>query len=283
MACARLLWAIRTHHSHTFLPLLTSPFFFLILSSLPSAFSPCPVTEPSVWTDCDIGCVGDRLAGVISEGEKNRSASLYLTPSLLHQPLMKEGLTGDTGEGNIIHLYFKKGGYLSPKAPLSSRSLGNSMNKENGCKRKKFRMFGSYDSISLSNLCISPTRYFSHTNCEPMTVIHDDLLCMWIQNKPWGHSKSVMHLQYAAANHLQSSMTQTHSSSDIIMNRSIACWFRTKMYYHNSEWINFTNTCENTSWLNSKLCNSSNIMVVQQSDATMTDFHIKWIPRESNW
>lgn len=97
--CVLLLWGTGTRHSHTFLPLLTSPFFFfLISSSLPSAFSPCPVPELSVWTDCDIGCVGDRPAGVISEGRENRSASLYLTPSLLHRPLMKEGLTGDSGE-----------------------------------------------------------------------------------------------------------------------------------------------------------------------------------------
>lgn len=81
---------------------------FLHLSCLPSAFSPCPVTEPSVWTDCDIGCVGDRLADVISEGEKNRSASLYLTPSPTHQTLMKEGLTRDTVVGNVSHLFFKR-------------------------------------------------------------------------------------------------------------------------------------------------------------------------------
>lgn len=96
------------HATVAFLPLLTSPLFFLILSSLPSAFSPCPVTEPSVWTDGDIGCVGDRPVGVISEGEKNRSASLYLTPFLLHQPLMTGGLTRDTVAGNVIHLFFKR-------------------------------------------------------------------------------------------------------------------------------------------------------------------------------
>lgn len=66
--------------------------------SVLSAFSPCPVTELSVWTDCDIGCVGDRLAGVISEGEKNISASLYLTPFHFHQLLMEEGLSGDSRE-----------------------------------------------------------------------------------------------------------------------------------------------------------------------------------------
>lgn len=119
--------------SHTFLALLTSPFFFLLISSSPPfAPSPCPVTEPSVWTDRDIGCVGDRLAGVISEGEKNRSVSLYLTPSLLHQSLMKEGLTGDSS-GCII--YFSEGGYLSWRAFLSSRSPGNSINK-NKLRRK---------------------------------------------------------------------------------------------------------------------------------------------------
>lgn len=68
------------HFSPSFLPSFP-PFCFL---------HPCPVTEPGVWTDCDIGCVGDRLAGVISEGEENSSASLYLTPSLLHQPLMRD-------------------------------------------------------------------------------------------------------------------------------------------------------------------------------------------------
>lgn len=62
--------------------------------SVLSAFSPCPVTELSVWTDCDIGCVGD----VISEGEKNISASLYLTPFHFHQLLMEEGLSGDSRE-----------------------------------------------------------------------------------------------------------------------------------------------------------------------------------------
>lgn len=77
--CDLLLRATRTQHCHT-----SSPLFLL---------SPCPVTEPSVWTDCDIGCVGDRLAGVISEGEKNRSVSLYLTPSFLHPSLMN----GETG------------------------------------------------------------------------------------------------------------------------------------------------------------------------------------------
>ena len=76
LARALLLLATGTRHS-PFLPPLTPPFFSLGSSSLPAAFSPCPVTEPSVWTDCDIGCVGDRLAGVISEGEKNRSASSF--------------------------------------------------------------------------------------------------------------------------------------------------------------------------------------------------------------
>lgn len=74
--------------------------------SLLSAFSPCPVTELSVWTDCDIGCVGDRLAGVISEGEKNISGSLYLTPFHFHQPLMEEGLVEIAG--NVFHLFFKR-------------------------------------------------------------------------------------------------------------------------------------------------------------------------------
>lgn len=86
------LRATGTCHSHTFLPLLTSSLLFLVSTCLPSCFfPPCPAPEPGVWTDCDIGCVGDGLAGVISEGErkkeKNRSASLYLTPSSLLQQL----------------------------------------------------------------------------------------------------------------------------------------------------------------------------------------------------
>jgi len=69
-----------------------------------------------VWTDCDIGCVGDRLAGVISEGEKNRSASLYLTPSLLHQPLMKEGLGGDSRK--CYSFIFQKVAIFLPQEPF---------------------------------------------------------------------------------------------------------------------------------------------------------------------
>jgi len=55
-----------------------------------------------VWSDCDIGCVGDRLTGVISAGEKNRSASLYLTPSLLHQLLMKED------QGMLMAVFYRQ-------------------------------------------------------------------------------------------------------------------------------------------------------------------------------
>lgn len=105
MACTLLLRALTVTHLYPCWLLPSSSFPSFIL---PSAFSPCPVTEPSVWTDCDIGCVGDRLADVISEGEKNRSASLYLTPSPTHQTLMKEGLTRDTVVGNVSHLFFKR-------------------------------------------------------------------------------------------------------------------------------------------------------------------------------
>lgn len=74
------LWAKGTCTSRTFLPLLT-PSSSLISSFLLPVFTPCPVTEPGVWSDCDIDCVGDRLTGVISEVEENRSATLYSTPS----------------------------------------------------------------------------------------------------------------------------------------------------------------------------------------------------------
>lgn len=193
MACALLLWAIRTHHSHTFLPLLTSPFFLLILSSLPSAFSPCPVTEPSVWTDCDIGCVGDRLAGVISEGEKNRSASLYLTPSLLHQPLMKEQLTRDTVEGNVIHLFFKRWLSFSSKGLFEFKVSGKFHESRKQMQKEIILILNVWKlwlSLALSQTYVSLLHIithsvyqtFSHTNCEPMTVMYDDplsaFLCM---------------------------------------------------------------------------------------------------------
>lgn len=107
-------------HSHIFTlvdslpPLFFS--FFPLLSSLPSAFFLCPVTEPSVWTDCDIGCVGDRLAGVISEGEKNRSASLYLTPFPLPLAFDEERNDERYCKRRKKYSYFSKGGFLTRKA-----------------------------------------------------------------------------------------------------------------------------------------------------------------------
>ena len=65
------------------------------------------MTEPSVWTDCDIGCVGDRLTGVISEGgEKQIGVSLLNT--LAPSPAADEGRTDGEIAGNVIHLFFQK-------------------------------------------------------------------------------------------------------------------------------------------------------------------------------
>lgn len=133
MQCALLLGATGTWQSHIFTLVdfsLLPPHFILP----PFCFPACPVPEPSVWTDCDIGCVGDRPAGVISEVEKNRSASLYLTPSLL-PPAADEGRT-DWRWQAILFIYFSKGSYLSWRAVLSSRSIQNSINKENCCRGK---------------------------------------------------------------------------------------------------------------------------------------------------
>lgn len=113
--------------------MLMSPASLIPLPPLLMA-SPCPATEPGMWSDYDVGCAGDGRNGVISEGEENRSASLYLTPSLFRQSLMREGSTRDTVTANAPHSFFN--GYLLPKVARSSRPLGKSINKENQCKRR---------------------------------------------------------------------------------------------------------------------------------------------------
>lgn len=109
-----------------------------VLSTLSSTYSSCPVSEPGMRSDCDIGCVGDRFAGVISDGEKNSSVSLYLTPSLRHQPLMNERYWS----GECCSFIFLKGSYLFPQVFCSSRCFEKPINTATWRQRECFRCSG---------------------------------------------------------------------------------------------------------------------------------------------
>lgn len=125
---------------------------------------------PALWLNPVCGltvilAVGDRLTGVISEGEGNRSASLYLTPSLLHQPLMKEGLTGDSREcysfifqkvAISLHEPFWVQGPLEIPSIKKTDAVENNLGFD--CLFKMITL-----SLLLSNLSISPAHnYIQH-------------------------------------------------------------------------------------------------------------------------